>query len=1655
MTPACGADVRIWFHGLLSGGGGVARLDDGYGGSSRGVEGCIRGDHTLSSLGKCWWWRCLSEVPEMALSSPCWCISIDMLNVTPIAAQAVRDYYARMAALSLNGSYWYGLGAYALGFSQGEPVNADDLYALCAIGPRAASAIASGTDIGYVISDIEEHQASLERPRAPGYDLTFSAAKSISLAYLAHPDERTRDALALAHRLAVNNALSFLQDKAGVTRLTIEGKVSIEPGEMVFAGFTHYTNRDIEPHLHTHVLVPNVVRCEDGKWRSLHNKELYRWYMSAGAIYRASLREHMGRLTNAEWSIHSDGWRAELTGLATWRGADGAELLPAFSMRHKEAAELRERLENLSPTGTISPKTRRSVAVRTRKAKDFGQGDANIDQVRDELRTQLESVWNLGDNEWDQILGAYEDPRPGASAAGLWLRIPTHLGLYGPIPLVENADELVDYLARVLFYGSGPKEGVLSSKAYVTVQDLHASVYNLVGGFVDGDVLKETIAKLVAGEGHDPTLRLVPLVPALFVRDRHISPERVPIRYYATSGVLNSEKTVLEIASEPTMAGILGPDVVNDYLAQTLEAQREAGQYLLSTEQQDALRYLLRADTTVALLMGAQGAGKTTLFRHFTKLAQANEVTVWGLAPQGTAVQKLGDTLHITDPTAKALTIESFVWQVNAGFLKVPANTCIILDESSQVDTLELGEVLNIVRDAGAKLILVGDDRQLGSVRYGGMFATLYAKLGGARLVTTRRAANAGDRVAQASLRMGDLREALRTYDQMGRVEVADDGLALMESASAWLRNEFSLGTDSFVITNTKAEEIAANALAHEIWDEYRLAWVQGYLRTQKQHHRISNELYEQRLRRASDENPVLGVEFAGSILELHMGDLVAIRRSVKVDKTTRLFNGQRGRIVDITDKSVVLYIEDESSARHVRIPRSIINEEKNRGMFSYGWASTVFRTQSMELGMSEGSLAVADSLGALVADTPVLVRMRKRGPEHLRRVRATFLEDKGDKITVRLEDGKVATVERSRVTISQETADRIDRIGVEARDGNALVIGTEGMNLDALLVAASRARQHTNFIFRSALDTETDQGTEIRLAQADKAEVARATLMLYLARQRRGEEPDSAYLRLARERETLTLAVTTDIKMLNELHVWLNDHLRSGELEVSFDTSTRAAHQEREHLMDRLSQLEERLRGTDDPEMQTHLGTEIDHISVAVASLDRELTRMGFFDAFIGHAKGALGDSEGRVVLDARYVRDRIALVDDAIAIAEDQGAWVETPHGIEVPLPENTSREVVDMSAREVFESEEGSEEAKRAKLFSNVSYRVASDWMVIADNIYDQMMSEGLTIEAALRRIEVTDRDRGRIREAMAAIAIGRLNPTPVGHQLTLRALREESLEANVDPALVALVDRVSESVAQIREREAEAKSWDQIAPDFSDDDASDDYYGDEDWNGIDIGDDEVPTANIPSVDEYIDDIGWDVADWVPPEAIRDSGADTTAATNHSARESMPQIQWRKARRPKPSVEEHSETAVVVPTNEVSSLAQPDSKAAPQGVKRDWVKGFFYRADDGCWAVDYARRERVISHMYRNSVKHHLTSARINEIVDITKPREIVPGETYTPSARLLAKLAKAEAEERARDEERKASRHDYSPYPSLPGSSKGDSTRGGRGYGYRPN
>ena len=129
-----------------------------------------------------------------------------------------------------------------------------------------------------------------------GWDATFSAPKSVSLAALVGDDERIR----VAHRESVDEALKafeeYMQARGG------GNKPAITTGKMIAAQFEHTAARPdhatgyAAPQLHTHVVIFNVTQTEEGKMRSVQPLELYRSQQYATAIYRTHLAEKLQAL---------------------------------------------------------------------------------------------------------------------------------------------------------------------------------------------------------------------------------------------------------------------------------------------------------------------------------------------------------------------------------------------------------------------------------------------------------------------------------------------------------------------------------------------------------------------------------------------------------------------------------------------------------------------------------------------------------------------------------------------------------------------------------------------------------------------------------------------------------------------------------------------------------------------------------------------------------------------------------------------------------------------------------------------------------------------------------------------------------------------------------------------------------------------------------------------------------------------------------------------------------------------------------------------------------------------------------------------------------------------------------------------------------------
>ncbi len=127
--------------------------------------------------------------------------------------------------------------------------------------------------------------------RQSGWDLTFSAPKSVSIMFAFAPDIE-RDVIRAAHAVAVAKAMAFLESDAAFTRRGTAGKEREKVG-LVVAAFEHATSRALDPNLHTHALVCNVCTRADGTSGTILSRPLYQMKMEAGAVYRRELAREL------------------------------------------------------------------------------------------------------------------------------------------------------------------------------------------------------------------------------------------------------------------------------------------------------------------------------------------------------------------------------------------------------------------------------------------------------------------------------------------------------------------------------------------------------------------------------------------------------------------------------------------------------------------------------------------------------------------------------------------------------------------------------------------------------------------------------------------------------------------------------------------------------------------------------------------------------------------------------------------------------------------------------------------------------------------------------------------------------------------------------------------------------------------------------------------------------------------------------------------------------------------------------------------------------------------------------------------------------------------------------------------------------------------
>jgi conjugative relaxase-like TrwC/TraI family protein len=175
-------------------------------------------------------------------------------------ASGLEDYYLTGPEAA---GEWVGSGVRGLGL--GGTVDALRLDRVL-----SGCAPASGELLGRVVPR-----------RVPGFDLTFSAPKSVSVLF-GIGDEELHGVIQSVHDQAVLEALAYVEREAGVTRRGAGGTIVIRGNGLIGAAFRHRTSRAGDPQLHTHVLVANLVLGVDGMWGTLDGRRIYAHAKTAG-----------------------------------------------------------------------------------------------------------------------------------------------------------------------------------------------------------------------------------------------------------------------------------------------------------------------------------------------------------------------------------------------------------------------------------------------------------------------------------------------------------------------------------------------------------------------------------------------------------------------------------------------------------------------------------------------------------------------------------------------------------------------------------------------------------------------------------------------------------------------------------------------------------------------------------------------------------------------------------------------------------------------------------------------------------------------------------------------------------------------------------------------------------------------------------------------------------------------------------------------------------------------------------------------------------------------------------------------------------------------------------------------------------------------------
>ena len=538
--------------------------------------------------------------------------------------------------------------------------------------------------------------------RNAGYDMTVSAPKSVSVLF-ALGDPMLQRAVRSAHDRAVREAFGHVERTAAAVRRG-HGGARVEPADgLIAAAFRHRTSRAGDPQLHTHVLVANLGRGPDGRWSALDGRRLYAQARTTSFIYQAVLRSELTRSLGVEWLPVRDGI-AEIAGVPR-------AVMRAFSRRR---AEIEAELEERQASG---PRAAEAAALATRRPKDRSVSAAQLTGEWRERAAQL----GFGREELQPVIGRAPDRHASEPS---WERAFDALAAPTGLTLAKSSFDRRDVVQALC--ERWPADGAVDARAFEAAADRFLSSGRAVALLPDDESFR--------------------------CRDGRLLPLAQDQLRYSTPELLAREQHLIERATSVMGAGVgvAKPKAVR----QAIKARPT-----LSDEQRRMVERLCLDGDLVAVVAGKAGTGKTFALGAAREAWQAAGHPVLGVAVARRAARGLQMGAGIASTSTVAL-----LGALARGTTRLPASVVLVVDEAAMVSTRQLAALLEHIEQAGGKLVLSGDHRQLPELGAGGAFRGLVRRGHVIELTENQRQVERWERTALDHVSAGRAEPALELY---------------------------------------------------------------------------------------------------------------------------------------------------------------------------------------------------------------------------------------------------------------------------------------------------------------------------------------------------------------------------------------------------------------------------------------------------------------------------------------------------------------------------------------------------------------------------------------------------------------------------------------------------------------------------------------------------------------------------------------------------------------------------------------------------------------------------------------------------------------------------------------------------------------------------